>query len=74
MTTSTTSADTSGVTINNMRQANDSSQPGDSGSPIFDGNTAKGIHRGSIYATTKACSQVWEVEQMLGLTVLVAPT
>lgn len=61
------------ITQNNLRTANYISTGGDSGSPIFYGNTAKGIHKGSL-GSVKFYSHIWEVESALGVKVLVAPT
>ena len=62
-----------GVTMNNLRGANYGSTGGDSGSPIFYGHLAKGLHKGQAFGM-RIYSHVWEVEQALGVTVLVAPT
>ena len=67
--------DNNGVVLHHMRFASFLDGAGDSGGPVFYGNQAKGLIEGqatSLYCGTYHCSiysQIWEVEQALGVTV-----
>ena len=61
------------IILNNLRSATYQSRSTDSGSPIFYGNVAKGIHLGQIGAT-RYYTHIWEDEQALRVAVLTAPT
>lgn len=67
--------DNNGVILHHMRYASFLDGPGDSGGPVFYGNQAMGLIEGQtsvLFCGTYHCSvysQIWEVEQALGVTV-----
>jgi hypothetical protein len=67
--------DNLGAALVRQREANYCSAPGDSGSPVFYGHVAKGIHEGGPDTCDVLFGQIWEVEHGLaaGITVYTGP-
>jgi hypothetical protein len=60
------------IVQNNLREATYTSAGGDSGAPVFYGHLAKGVNKGHFANGHAAYTQLWEVENALGVTVLTA--